>query len=72
MDGLGNVGYVYGLAEAIGKLGWSFVHLQLTSCYSQFGFKTLETDAHDIGLVIEYLRKDWGKQKIVLMGHSTG
>lgn len=71
-DGLGTVGYAYALAEAIEKLGWSFVHLQLSSSHSQYGFKKLETDAHEIGLAIDYLRKDWGKQRVMLMGHSTG
>jgi Protein of unknown function (DUF1749) len=72
MDGLGSVGYVYGLAGAMATFGWSLVHLQLSSSYSQYGFKMLETDAREIGLVIEYLRKDWRKQRIVLLGHSTG
>jgi hypothetical protein len=71
-DGLGTVGYTYDLAEATEKFGWSFVHLQLSSSHSQYGFKKLETDAQDIGLAIDYLRKDWGNQKVILMGHSTG
>lgn len=71
-DGLGTVGYIYSLAEALGKASWSFIHLLLFSAYSGFGHGSLEQDAKEIGKIVEYLRNERGKKKIVLMGHSTG
>lgn len=71
-DGLGTLGYLYGLSEAFGKEGWTLVHTLLSTSYSQFGIGTLEEDAREIGQIVDYLRNERGKQKIVLLGHSTG
>ena len=43
----------------------------MRSSYNGFGFSSLANDANDIASFVNYLR-GLGKQRIVLMGHSTG
>lgn len=44
---------------------------RLTSSFNGFGFARLADDVADISALVKYLRSI-GRQKIVLMGHSTG
>ncbi|KAK8092381.1 uncharacterized protein PG998_014866 [Apiospora kogelbergensis] len=52
-------------------LSYSLFEFRLASSFTQFGFKRLSDDVADIAALVHYLRSI-GKQKIVLMGHSTG
>lgn len=43
----------------------------MRSSYTGFGFSSLANDAEDISALVTYLR-ELGKEKIVLLGSSTG
>lgn len=76
-DGPFTVYYPRGISAAFSKqqnaadLSYSLFEFRLSSSYTQFGFKRLSDDVADISAIVRYLRSI-GKQKIVLMGHSTG
>ncbi|KAK4442722.1 hypothetical protein QBC34DRAFT_338106 [Podospora aff. communis PSN243] len=53
------------------NLGYSLWEFRMRSSYTGFGFSSLANDADDIASFVKYLRS-LGKEKIVLMGHSTG
>ncbi|KAM0270865.1 hypothetical protein ACHAQH_009291 [Verticillium albo-atrum] len=53
------------------KLGFSVWEFRMRSSYSGFGFSSIANDAEDIASLVAYLR-GLGKNKIVLMGVSTG
>ncbi|KAK0614498.1 hypothetical protein B0T14DRAFT_528602 [Immersiella caudata] len=53
------------------KLSYSIWEFRMRSSYTGFGFSSLSNDANDIASFVKYLRS-LGKEKIVLMGHSTG
>lgn len=76
-NGLLDVPYLKGLARSVSETSgeqWSLVQVLLTSSYSGWGTLSLQRDAQELGLAVEYLRSEQGglRQKIVLMGHSTG
>ncbi|KAI0128478.1 hypothetical protein BJ170DRAFT_682269 [Xylariales sp. AK1849] len=73
-DGPHTVPYPRAIAkslEAVPDLSYSVFEFRLTSSFSGFGFARLADDVADISAVVNYLR-GLGRQKIVLMGHSTG
>ncbi|KAK5664249.1 hypothetical protein OQA88_466 [Cercophora sp. LCS_1] len=53
-------------------LDFTVFEIRLTSAYSAFGYGSLARDVADIAALVRYLRETLGKDKIVLMGHSTG
>lgn len=57
--------------EAEPDLSYSVFEFRLTSSFSGFGFARLANDVADISALVKYLRSI-GKQRVVLMGHSTG
>lgn len=57
--------------EDANALGYSFFELRLRSAFQGFGTVSLADDVADISGLVKYLRSI-GKEKIVLMGHSTG
>lgn len=61
------------LEEATKKVGtgWSVVQSIRTSSYLGWGWGNIRKDAEEVGLLIEYLVTVAGKDKIVLLGHST-
>ncbi|KAG7692041.1 hypothetical protein KL930_001597 [Ogataea haglerorum] len=73
-DGLLTVPYLPELSSGLDKIGWTLVQIQFTSSYMGWGTGSLERDAYEIGLLVEYLRSERGgsREKVVLMGHSTG
>lgn len=76
-DTLGTVPYLPTLAEAIAPFDYSIVQPQLSSSLGGYGLSSLEADAQEICLVIQYLQNRAVNPKprdgrIVLMGHSTG
>lgn len=70
-EGIGSVGFVPPLADALAAVGWTTAQLQLTSSYSGWGSGSVVQDAAEIGEAVAYFRRA-GKERIVLMGHSTG
>jgi pimeloyl-ACP methyl ester carboxylesterase len=53
------------------NLSYSLWEFRMRSSYTGFGFSSLANDADDIASLVKYLRS-LGKEKVVLMGHSTG
>jgi hypothetical protein len=52
-------------------LSYSFWEFRMRSSYTGFGFSSLANDAEDLSALVIYL-KGLGKEKIVLLGSSTG
>ncbi|KAJ9154734.1 Dolichol-phosphate mannosyltransferase [Pleurostoma richardsiae] len=73
-DGPHTVPYIRSIAkklEAAADLSYSVFEIRLTSSFAGFGFSSLKKDVQEISALVKYLRSI-GKQKVVLMGHSTG
>lgn len=73
-DGPHSVPYVRVVAQHLEQardLGYSMFELRLRSSFTAFGTSSLQNDVADISALVKYLRSI-GKQKIVLLGHSTG
>lgn len=73
-DGPHTVPYIRTVAakvEAATGLSYSVFEIRIRSSFSGFGWSSLAEDVQDISAVVKYL-KSIGKEKIVLMGHSTG
>ncbi|KAI2615441.1 DUF1749-domain-containing protein [Hypoxylon sp. NC1633] len=73
-DGPHTVPYPRALAkrlEAESELSYSVFEFRLTSSFTGFGFASLADDVADISALVKYLR-NIGKQRVVLLGHSTG
>lgn len=62
---------IVGALQADSKLSYSFWEFRMRSSYTGFGFSSLANDAEDISALVTYLR-ELGKEKIVLLGSSTG
>jgi pimeloyl-ACP methyl ester carboxylesterase len=67
-DGLMTVPYV---SELQMPSGWTCYQLLFSSSYNGWGTGSLDRDIDEIDIFVKYLRS-LGKEKIVLMGHSTG
>lgn len=52
-------------------LSYSFWEVRMRSSYTGFGYSSLANDAEDIAALVTYL-KTLGKERIVLLGSSTG
>ncbi|KAI1426005.1 hypothetical protein F5Y12DRAFT_744539, partial [Xylaria sp. FL1777] len=73
-DGPHTVPYPRAIAKRLAEdpsLSYSVFEFRLKSSFSAFGFARLVDDAADIAALVKYLR-GLGKERIVLMGHSTG
>ncbi|KAF3769921.1 DUF1749-domain-containing protein [Cryphonectria parasitica EP155] len=74
MDGPHTVPYIRTVAEKIESttgLNYSVFEIRIRSSFSGFGWASLADDVEDISALVKYLRSI-GKEKVVLMGHSTG
>lgn len=75
-DGPHTVGYSRALAQhlwsAVPDLSYSVFEVRLSTAFAGFGYNSLKHDVRQISQLVAYLRKQLGKKKIVLMGHSTG
>lgn len=71
-DTFGTVPYLERLAQGVAPYGFSVVQLQLSSSLGGYGVCSLEGDAQEMALAVTWLREHSGKDKIILMGHSTG
>ncbi|GMM37673.1 hypothetical protein DASC09_049980 [Saccharomycopsis crataegensis] len=70
-DGLLTVPYVPYLASQLPS-NWSLCQTLISSSYNGWGTGSLKRDAAEIGELVKYLRVNCNKEKIVIMGHSTG
>lgn len=59
------------LAEGPAELGFTVWEFRMRSSYTGFGYSSLSNDVEDISSLVAYLQKI-GKEKIVLVGMSTG
>jgi len=74
-DGPFDVPYIRTIASKLTSenLPYSVFEICLSSAYSAFGYGSLAQDIEDIAALVRYLRAaGQGREKIVLMGHSTG
>lgn len=73
-DGPHTVPYIRTVAakiEADTGLSYSVFEIRIRSSFCGFGWNNLVKDVQDISSLVKYLR-GIGKEKVVLMGHSTG
>ena len=72
-DGPHTVGYVRTISEYFNANGipWSIFEIRMSSSFTGFAHGSLSRDTEEMTRLVKYLRH-LGKQKIVLMGHSTG
>lgn len=73
-DGPHTTPYIWTVAkrlEEATQLGYSVFEIRMRSSFNGFGTSSLKKDVEDISSLVSYLRGR-GKDKIVLMGHSTG
>jgi pimeloyl-ACP methyl ester carboxylesterase len=73
-DGPHTVPYPRAIAKRLDaepSLSYSVFEFRLKSSFTGFGFARLVDDVADISALVRYLRSI-GKERIVLMGHSTG
>lgn len=73
-DGPHNVAYPRAIAKRLESqpaLSYSVFEFRLRSSFLGFGFLRLVDDVEDISALVKYLRSI-GKEKVVLIGHSTG
>lgn len=71
-DGFLTIPYSEPLSTWTASVGWSLVQMIMKSSYNGFGTSRLEDDSIDIEKLVEHLRVERGKQRIYLLGHSTG
>lgn len=71
-DGFLTIPYTKFLGGKLKDLNISLVQLVLRSSYSAYGTHTLQDDLDDIQDLLLILSRDFGKQKLILLGHSTG
>ncbi|EMG50425.1 SPAPB24D3.06c UPF0613 protein PB24D3.06c [Candida maltosa Xu316] len=80
-NGLLNIPYLPQLAKTANSKfkskdgnSWSLVQVLLSSAYKGWGTSSLDRDISQLQSAIEYFRSERGgkRQKIVIMGHSTG
>lgn len=73
-DGPHTVPYLRTIADKIAAapgLDYSVFEIRIRSSFDGFGWGSLAQDVEDISAVVTYLR-GLGKERVVLMGHSTG
>lgn len=73
-DGPHTVPYIRTVAakiQAAAAVDYSVFEIRIHSSFDGFGWGSLAEDVEDISAVVKYLRSI-GKEKVVLMGHSTG
>ncbi|KAB5558440.1 hypothetical protein GE09DRAFT_113800 [Coniochaeta sp. 2T2.1] len=72
-DGPHTVPAIRAVAATLATEGtWSVFEVRLNSSFGQWGFSSLREDVREIGEVVAYLREKLGRERVVLMGHSTG
>ncbi|KAJ2904617.1 dolichol-phosphate mannosyltransferase [Zalerion maritima] len=75
-DGPHTIPYVRTIAQHLKSsrpdLSYSIFEIRMTSSFGGFGFSSLQNDVADISALVSHLRGELGRQKVVLLGHSTG
>ena len=71
-DGFLSMAYTSSLSNALQKIDYSVVLIQISSSFLQFGFGSIQNDCKEITTLISFLKKEMKFRKIVLLGHSTG
>lgn len=71
-DGLLTVPYAQSLSSHLELKGIALVQLLMPSSYKAYGISSLAEDARHIRLLLEHLRFKMHKEKVILLGHSTG
>lgn len=73
-DGLLSVPYTTNLAAVIAPLGFTVINPQMSSSFKGFGISSLDRDIQELKELVKYLKSEQGgsREKIVIMGHSTG
>ena len=71
-DGMMSLNYTASLQNALLKLDYSLVQLNLSSSFNQFGFSSLEQDKQELETLVKFLKEEHNFKKVVLLGHSTG
>lgn len=74
-DGPHTVPYVRALADRLQsdpELGYSLFEVRLASAFGGFGHRRLADDVADLSALVRHLRSALGRQRVVLLGHSTG
>jgi hypothetical protein len=66
-----DLAYLANMLQQSPSLDYSLWEFRMRSSYSGFGYSSLANDVEDTAALVQYLRSI-GKQKIVLMGSSTG
>ncbi|KAK4161096.1 UPF0613 protein PB24D3.06c 1 [Cladorrhinum sp. PSN259] len=51
---------------------WTLFELRMRSSYSGWGYSSLKNDVEDLGVLVKYLREELGKERVVMIGASTG
>ena len=64
--------YTEPLSRALLAVDCSLVMVNLSSSWSQFGFRTLASDCEELEKHLTFLRSRFRFKKFVLLGHSTG
>lgn len=72
LNGSLGLGYSTGLAKALQEVGWSMVEVLLSSSGAGWGGCSVKQDAEELAMCVRYFKEKRGKDKVVLMGHSTG
>ncbi|KAH3680194.1 hypothetical protein WICPIJ_008355 [Wickerhamomyces pijperi] len=70
-DGLLTVPYITELNKHLPSQ-WSIFQIIFSSSYIGWGTGSLDRDVKEVGLLVTYLKEKLGKEKVIIMGHSTG
>lgn len=71
-DGFMGLAYSEALSRALFSADYSLVMVNLSSSWFQFGFHTLADDCDELEIHVNFLKKRFNFNRIVLLGHSTG
>lgn len=71
-DGFLSLPFMDRLSAACEQEGYCLIQVLLSSSYSAFGLKSLQSDAKELNVLIEYIAERDGVNKVHLLGHSTG
>jgi hypothetical protein len=71
-DGFNAIPVIEPLTATLSSKGWSLVQVQLESSFNGYGTTNLQTDAKHLDTLVDYLKTQREKTRIVFLGHSTG
>ena len=71
-DGFMSLPYTESLSRGLLAVDYSLVMVNLSSSWSQFGFRSLARDSEELKKHVAFLKERYDFHKITLLGHSTG